>query len=74
MWPQLNSSVPADSVVSIEDAPAMRIDFTEGLSSDDNFFSAADCTLYGEDPVAVMFCLGDSNIQQGSLKAGRNRH
>ena len=73
MWPQLNSNVPVSSVVSIENAPAMRIDFAEGLSSDDNFFSAADCTLYGDDPVAVKFCLGDSNVQHGSLKAGMNR-
>ncbi|KAJ5746569.1 hypothetical protein N7520_011751 [Penicillium odoratum] len=52
MWPQLNSSMPVDTVISIENAPAMRVDFAKGLSSNDNFFLAADCTTYGDGPVA----------------------
>ncbi|KAH8690821.1 hypothetical protein BGW36DRAFT_432603 [Talaromyces proteolyticus] len=70
MWPQLSGNVSDGSVVSIQNAPAMRIDFTEGLGSDDNFFSASDCTVYGDGLAAVNFCLSESNIHHGSLKAG----
>ncbi|KAI2475342.1 hypothetical protein Ptr902_13265 [Pyrenophora tritici-repentis] len=71
MWPQLNnSSLPVDSVVSIKNAPAMRMDFAEGLSSDDNFFLEADCIVYGGNNTVVKFCLAKSNVYQGSLKAG----
>jgi hypothetical protein len=72
MWPQPDSNLPVDSVVSIKNAPAMRVDFAEGLSSDDNFFSTADCTVYGENNTVVKFCLANSNVYQGSLKAGTN--
>lgn len=74
MWPQLNSTVPAGSVISIESAPAMRIDFAEGLSSGDNFFSSADCGVFGENRVGLQFCLTDSTVHHESLKAGMNSH
>ncbi|KAH6883593.1 hypothetical protein B0T10DRAFT_518691 [Thelonectria olida] len=70
MWPQLNSTVPDGSVISIESAPAMRIDFAEGLSSQDNFFSSADCAVFGKDRVGLQFCLSDSAVHHESLKAG----
>ncbi|KAI8710957.1 hypothetical protein NCS52_01524600 [Fusarium sp. LHS14.1] len=70
MWPQLNSTVSVGSVISIESAPAMRINFAEGLSSGDNFFSSADCAVFGENRVGLQFCLSDSTVHHESLKAG----
>ncbi|KAM5529869.1 hypothetical protein FOXYSP1_17713 [Fusarium oxysporum f. sp. phaseoli] len=74
MWPQLNRTVPVGSVISIESAPAMRIDFAEGLSSQDNFFSSADCAVFGKNRVGLQFCLSDSTIHHESVKAGMNSH
>lgn len=74
MWPQLNRTVPVGSVISIESAPAMRIDFAEGLSSQDNFFSSADCAVFGKNQVGLQFCLSDSTIHHESVKAGMNSH
>ncbi|KAI3578616.1 hypothetical protein IWW34DRAFT_911570, partial [Fusarium oxysporum f. sp. albedinis] len=70
MWPQPNGTVSEGSVISIEAAPAMRIDFAEGLSSRDGFFSLADCAVFGRNRVGLQFCLSDSTVDKGSLKAG----
>ncbi|KAI3571338.1 hypothetical protein IWW34DRAFT_709896 [Fusarium oxysporum f. sp. albedinis] len=70
MWPQLNKTVPVGSVISIESAPAIRIDFAESLTTGDNFFASADCAVFGENRVGLQFCLSDSTVHYKSLKAG----
>jgi hypothetical protein len=66
--------MPDDSVISIQGAPAMRIDFAEGLSSRDNFFSSAECAVFGKGRVGLQFCLSESTIHHESLKAGMDCH
>ena len=72
IWPPMNISIPPDLVVSLEDAPAMRLDFAKGLSAGDAFFHPSDCKLYGEGDISVTFCLAKSAVHNGSLKAGES--
>jgi hypothetical protein len=76
LW-SLNSTPPdspvSDTVVTIYNAPAIQMDFTEGLSDGDEFsLSGPDCTLYGEDgnAVGIIFCLAKSKAHAGSIIAG----
>lgn len=70
MWPQINDSVPVGLVVHIDNAPAMRLDFAQGLNTSDDYFSPASCAIYGDGIVALMFCLEKSATHHDALKAG----
>ena len=62
-----------DAVVTIYNAPAIQMDFMEGLSDDDEFnLLGPDCSLYGENgnEVGIIFCLAKSKAHVGSIIAG----
>jgi hypothetical protein len=76
LW-SLNRTPPAipqtDAVVTIYDAPAIQMDFTDGLSGGDEFdLLGSDCTLYGENgnAVGIIFCLAKSRAHDRSIIAG----
>jgi hypothetical protein len=63
----------SDAIVTIYNAPAIQMDFMEGLGNGDEFdLSGPDCTLYGENgnQVGIIFCLGKSKVYNGSIIAG----
>jgi hypothetical protein len=76
LW-SLNVTPPdsplAGAVVTIYNAPAIQMDFMEGLSDGDEFnFLGPDCTLYGENgnAVGIIFCLAKSKVHDGSIITG----
>jgi hypothetical protein len=76
LW-SLNLTPPdsalSNTVVTIYNAPAIQMDFAEGLSDGDEFnLSGPDCTLYGENGnvVGIIFCLAKSKAHDGSITAG----
>jgi hypothetical protein len=76
LW-SLNATPPdsplTDAVVTIYNAPAIQMDFMEGLCDGDEFnLLGPDCTLYGENgnAVGIVFCLAKSKAHDGSIITG----
>ncbi|EXJ60641.1 hypothetical protein A1O7_04794 [Cladophialophora yegresii CBS 114405] len=74
MW-SLNVTLPANSsdetVVKIENSPAIQIDFNQSIANGDSFLPH-DCTVYGEDGsnVGIELCLAKSKVSSGWMIAG----
>ncbi|KAF8847504.1 hypothetical protein BDZ45DRAFT_607375 [Acephala macrosclerotiorum] len=70
MYPQLSPPQSSNTVVSIYNASATQLEFSQGLASSDKF-SGEDCTVYGDENsyVAVKFCLAQSQSMAGALIA-----
>lgn len=64
---------PGDEIITIYHAPAVQMDFMEGLHIGDEFdLSGPDCTLYGENVnlVGIIFCLAKSKVLNRWIRAG----
>jgi hypothetical protein len=62
-----------DALVTIYNAPAIQMDFMEGLRGSDEFdLAGPDCTLYGENgnEVGIIFCLAKSKAYDARIIAG----
>ena len=72
-WPPSNhEDYPT---ITIYDAPATQIDFVRNGEQENMFIDSRDCLVYGSDDfvIGMQFCLAESTIRPGSLRAGTQR-